>query len=146
MGGYVVVGQIIVASVCACHRFYRGLRVKWKWNVETSVWWEWSWCDENEVVVQKTSHDQRMLQALQGSKGQLYKTKCRNFTVRVKLINKKIDDQHTPQVLQGLEIVQKKLQSFSVMGVKLLVKSLCYLMANISHRLIDTCIKWNWKL
>ena len=87
-----------------------------------------------------------MLQALQGSKCQLYKMKCRNFTVRVKLINKKIDNQHMPQVLQGLEIVQKELQSFTVMEVKLLVKLLCYLMANISHRLIDTCIKWNWKL
>ena len=94
-----------------------------------------------KLLFKKKSHDQRMLQALQSSKGQLFKTKCRNFTVRVKLINKKIDDQHTPQVLQGLEIVQKKLQSFSVMGVKLLVKSLCYLMANISHRLIDTFIK-----
>jgi len=65
-----------------------------------------------------------MLQALQGSKGQLYKMKCRNFTVRVKFINKKIDDQHTPQVLQGLEIVQKKLQSFNRYLYKMKSKTL----------------------
>ena len=140
MGGYVVVGQIIVVS------YYDQYMPQVLQRSKSQLYKMKMKCRNFSVMrmklfFKKTSHDQRMLQALQGSKGQLYKMKCRNFTVRVQLINKKFDDQRTPQVLQGLETVQKKLQSFSVMGVKLLVKSLCYLMANISHRLIDTCIK-----